>query len=972
MTRLPMILAIARAEIRSTRRLARYWVFAVLSVLASFLIYMQYAAMHGFASRFSATIGSAGPRYLMAFIGLYLVIIFVVGLIFLAFDVRSRDVRERMVEVLDSRPVSNAEFLIGRTLGLVLMAWIPVLFVGLVVQTFGMTAISLDLPIGEPVEPYSLMNFMLYALTAFAMWCSAIVLLAVLIGNRLLVAVAALGLFGLQFWGVSQLPIYLQGVLSVIPIGMASDITPSLLTNTEFMQRLTMLTLAAGFLALAVAFHPRRDDGSKARQVSIGAGLVALAFIFIGIQAFQAIDDKNQRSTWLADHEARREEPRADVLSITGSILIEPGSQLELDLQIRLKAPPDKQLDVLLFTLNPGLTVEQVSAGGEDVAWTQSSGLLEIIPENPLAPNAETLVTLVASGIPNSKFGYLDSALDLMTGGVADANLMLLGVDISIFDSRYVALMPGSRWLPHAGSDVPGSDPRTYPADYFEVDLEVEVPADWLVAGPGRREVVETGGESARFRFHPKAPLPEVGLMASRFERRAMEVAGIEFEVLLHPKHGRNLALFADAAETIEKRLEEMLIDANDMGFFYPYGGFSLVESPAKLRGYGGGWRMDTVQPMPGMMLLRETSFPTSRFEIEFRDPESLKDREGGIAGAKLAAIERFFENDFSGGNLFLGVSRNFLRFQTGATGDGALAINFVLDELVNLLLTGKRGFFSAFEFDQEMGYLIGQTVSDMATGRTDSIVEAVIRAAVDKPSVWDRALRTPLAALNPTENPKQTLNVLALKSRAIANSIFDGLGREKTANLLTELLARYRGSHFSAADLEQVAIDLDADLEPLIGDWLNTASLPGFLTSPVVVDRLVDDHGVPRYQTRVHVRNDEATPGLVRLRYATIARASTSSGSSNLRWETTEPFRVAGHQSIEVGFLSSAPPTELWLQPYLALNRQDVRLTLPRIDEQAKVTDEALIGAQPSLWGPNSSQFQADIVIDDLDEGFS
>ena len=29
---LPMILAIARAEIRSVRRLARYWMFAVLSV----------------------------------------------------------------------------------------------------------------------------------------------------------------------------------------------------------------------------------------------------------------------------------------------------------------------------------------------------------------------------------------------------------------------------------------------------------------------------------------------------------------------------------------------------------------------------------------------------------------------------------------------------------------------------------------------------------------------------------------------------------------------------------------------------------------------------------------------------------------------------------------------------------------------------------------------------------------------------
>ena len=74
---------------------------------------------------------------------------------------------------------------------------------------------------------------------------------------------------------------------------------------------------------------------------------------------------------------------------------------------------------------------------------------------------------------------------------------------------------------------------------------------------------------------------------------------------------------------------------------------------------------------------------------------------------------------------------------------------------------------------------------------------------------------------------------------------------------------------HFDGADLAQVASELDADLEPLLGDWLHEATLPGFVASPVVVDRLTDDaQGMPRYQTRVHVRNDEPTPGLVRLRY--------------------------------------------------------------------------------------------------------
>ena len=262
------------------------------------------------------------------------------------------------------------------------------------------------------------------------------------------------------------------------------------------------------------------------------------------------------------------------------------------------------------------------------------------------------------------------------------------------------------------------------------------------------------------------------------------------------------------------------------MGLPYPYGGLTLVESPTTLRGYGGGWRMDTTQAMAGVLLLRENSFTTSRFEFGFRDSESAFDvrnpvswaeRDGGLARAKLDAAERFFENDISGGNLFLGASRNFLRFQTGARGEGALAIDFVIDELVNQLLTGKRGFFSAYLFTEQSNAVVGETIVNVVNTRGDSaVVESVLWAATDRPSVWDRALGTSLADLEPTDDPAQALNVLALKSHAIARSILDGLGRETTAALLAELRARYSGGHFEAADLARVAVELGTDLHPL------------------------------------------------------------------------------------------------------------------------------------------------------------
>ncbi len=966
---LSMILAIARAEMRSVRRLVRYWIFAVLSVGITFLIYMQYAFMHFFASRLTATAGAMAPRFLITAVGVYILGIFLLGLIFLAFDVRARDERERMAEVLDARPLSNVELLVGRCLGLVLMAWAPVIFVALIFQAFGFLALSLDWWLGEPVEPYSLFGFVvLDALTSFVLWCSLIVLLAVVVRNRLVVAIAALALAGLQIWSLVRMPIYLLPALSAVSaVGtLGSDLIPRMTSGPALVQRLALWVLSAGLIALAAAFHPRPDSGSKTRRVAVGSALVALAGLTIGTLAWQASARMSQRREMLEIHTARQHDPRPLTRKIAGTVSIDPGRRIDLDLRLHLQAPADAGLDSLLFAFNPGLEVESIRVGGADATWTHEYGLLEVSPSQTLRASEEIILELVAGGAPDISFGYLDSGIDVFAGNLMNAQLALLGTDVGSFSSRYVALLPGGRWLPYPGTDVPNGDPQRRPMDYFELDLEVEVPKGWLVAGPGRRETVGAStAKRERFRFRPGAPVPEVGLLASRFERYATEVAGVELEILINPKHLRNMKLFADAEEELKSRIEEILTDAEKLGLAYPYGGFSVVETPSSLRGYGGGWRMDTVQALPGLLLLRENSFPSSRFNLEFRDPERFEEREGGIARFKVEVLERFFENDFSGGNIFLAVSRNFLLFQTGARGEGAVALDFICQELMNRLLTGKEGYFSAYLFDQSsMQGVIGETITDMIAGRTDSIAEAVMHAASDKPSVWDLALGTSLAALDPYEDPKRSINVLALKSRAIALSILDGLGREKTGLLLATLLERHRGGHFTAEDFAAISLELDADLEPIIGDWLHEAALPGFVTSPVVVERLVDDDdGNPRYQTRLHVLNDEPTPGLFRMRY------STGEGTSDADRHESEPLRLAAYGSIEIGLLSSSPPRELWLQPYLSLNRQDVQLTLPRIDQEEQSVAEAFLGGRPSDWRPAEEEH---IVVDDLDPGFS
>ena len=79
----------------------------------------------------------------------------------------------------------------------------------------------------------------------------------------------------------------------------------------------------------------------------------------------------------------------------------------------------------------------------------------------------------------------------------------------------------------------------------------------------------------------------------------------------------------------------------------------------------------------------------------------------------------------------------------------------------------------------------------------------------------------------------------------------------------------RHAGGTYALDDFVQAMTDVDAD----VGNWLrrilHEPDLPGFLASDASVARLPeDDAGNPRYQTLVHVRNDEAAPGVAGLSY--------------------------------------------------------------------------------------------------------
>ena len=969
MTRAPktraaaLALAAALAEMRSARRLARTWLFTTIAVGLPFAYFLvrtiEHAAIFGSEPLSMVT----APRYAMPEAGFLALIAFLACTLFLAFDMRGRDRRERMMDVLDTRPASNFALLAARLGGVVATVWLPALLLVVLMQ---MVALAASIP---PVEPLSALAFALVdTLPLLVFFGALVVLLATALGNRWLVAVVALALLAAWVWALGNVPLrFARPLFGHAAMFYTSDILPRIADLPALVHRASLLLAGVGLIALAAALHPRPAQ-HRGRTAAAGVALVAAGAAGIGALAWQALADDDQFERWRASHaaaQARSGGQRADIEHVEGDVHIAPGDALTLDVSLRART---NAADSLLFSFNPGLAIGELSVDGRPASFQHEDGLLEVA----LPPQAGESVTLSlrAQGAPLVRFAYLDANQSPLDRVILD-EFNGLGLEAALFDSRYVALMPAIRWLPAAGAMVGSDDPDIAPRDFFTADIEVSAPPDWLVAGPGRREAVAGAAGETRFRFQPAAPVPAFALLASRFARRAAQVAGVEMEVLLSPKHVSNLAFLEDASSQVVERAEELLGAARRAGLAYPYRAFSLVEAPTTLRGYGGGWRLDTARSLPGMLLLREQGFPTAVFESRVADDRRFEDARDA-AGVKVAVVEDYLNADLTGGALFSAAARNFVLFQTGAksAADGgasrgmeAAALEVVAHELATLVLAERAGYFSAYLFTDGSAFgRLGAFDWDFNAGGFHS----PLRALANRPAVWDRALGAPLAALDPRDDPGVALTVLAFKGRAVARTLLDGLGRQGAAALLAQLRERHRGGLFDYEDFNAAGRAIGVDLGLLLGDWLHDVQLPGFLVSPVVVTRIADDErGRPRYQTRLHIRNDEPAPGALRLRYQADKRNWRPDA-----WRSTRPVRIAGNTSVEVGFVTRNAPFELRAAPYMALNRRPLELPLPKIRrERVDAAAEPFVGQRASDWRPDPLP---GIVVDDLDAGFA
>ncbi len=277
--------------------------------------------------------------------------------------------------------------------------------------------------------------------------------------------------------------------------------------------------------------------------------------------------------------------------------------------------------------------------------------------------------------------------------------------------------------------------------------------------------------------------------------------------------------------------------------------------------------------------------------------------------------------------------------------------------------------FKSVQEFGEELPYLnIGRARDWLPVENVGTTNKRWQIAGL--PSTWEAMDQQALLDLDFTGNPILSYRVLLTKGHAIAKSMIAYYGEGQIGKFLDRLLTQYRGQSFNAADFLNVASEVGLDFNQWVLSTLEDTILPGFLVEPGTVSKLDSpDFDGTQYQTTFVVYNAEPMPGLVHVLW-------TTTSNRYIYWldeeiSRSDPIFIAGHHAKRFAVRSATPLTltGVWIDPFLAYNRDAFEVQIPEYYKHADVKSPALPFVADIDWRPSETDA---IVVDDLDPNFS
>ncbi len=879
--------------------------------------------------------------------------------VFLASEFLKQDRKNDTIEVIYSRSMTNAQYIIGKSLGILYVFLI--LNIILLVMGIGFSFLANDS--GKSIGEYFLYP-LLISLPTLVFILGLSFMMMIIFKNQAITFIVLLGYIALTIFYLNNQYHHLFDYIAYKVPMMYSSIGGFGNFQEILLHRSIYFILGLGMIFITIFKLNRLPQSKKLTSLPLWIGILLIAFgghlIHTYIELKEGnIDFKQELITinnkYAYDNVVTVEENKIELEHL--------GESMRVNSQMTISNTSGKGIDTLLFSLNPSLKVSQIKLNKEELSFIRELHILKIIPKQRIPNNTTHKLDIVYSGTIDERTHFMDVDLDKFE---LDFNLELFRVRkrFAYLTETFVCLTRESLWYPTAGITYASARPAYFAPDFTNFELKVKTTTGLTAISQGEMNLVDD-----QFSFKPEQALTQLSLLIGDYNKYSLKVDDIEYGIYAINGNEYFLEHFTDINDSLPGMIRDLKNEYETaIGLAYPFKRFYLAEVPVHfaLDKHVYSITSDAVQPeimfYPEKgVTLEETDFKKRKKRFEKRmkrdneevTPLDLQSRifKRFVRGNYMANHrESYMYDEIMDRNSF-SLFPNYYNFKTRLESKSWPMLDQALGVYLKERNSNAVSTYRWFSENLNKGERINLELKDA------SLKELLTNGY----SFRDKSLDT--------EDQVYLNDIIQAKGDHLFSSFRARYGADQFNKAIDLFILTHPNRAFEFEELNQFFVDIfGTDITNEVDAWYDTRELPGFLIKDVETYKIkVGDY--VKYQLRFKVSNPEPVDGLLTFN-ADLDNVEKKNEDNQTLPDFAQKLYIPAGKALEFGYVFNNDIKKINLFTHISENLpNNLIFNLDESDDLRRV--DAFEGERPTELFTSLEESGA-IVVDNEDPGFS
>lgn len=828
--------------------------------------------------------------------------------IFLASEFLKQDSKNDTAEVIYARSMTNSDYILGKTLGIIsifVLLNIIVLSIGI-----GFSFLSNE-------SSQSILELLYYPLlisipTLVFILGLAFFLMTIL-KNQAITFIILLGYIALTIFYLNTKFYHLFDYIAYKVPMMNSTIGGFGNLEEVIIHRGIYFFLGLGFIAFTIAKLNRLPQSKY--LVSLPIYLALIGFSIGGGLTWKYLDLKieseNFRKEIISLNNKYATYPKVEVSNCEID-LNHLGNEIEASSKLRLINNSNSSIDTLIFNLNPSLKLISIQQDNKKLEFKRDLHLIKIIPQTKILEGDTLDVILKYKGEIDERLHFLDKNPKLVED---DYNLMLYRIRkrSSYLLNDFVCLTSDALWYPTAGVTYSSDNPAFYSPDFTKFKLKVQTKKQLTAVSQGKLLKSENG----KFEFNPEYALPKISLQIGNYKQYSTTIDSIEYSI--YSIKGNDF--FTQHFDSIQGRLPELIRELKNeyetqLGLEYPFKRFALAEVPIQFSLDKHIWSIASEAVQPEIILysekgvlMSETDFKKRKKRFEKRMKRNNEEVSEDEVQARMFKkfVRSNFINPSSDRNSFRDVNSyspfpNYFGFSSLLHSPENPLLNLAL----SVYLKGTK---------EENNRFRSWRMDEMS--KTEQINIKLKQSSLKEITIQD---------IEQAERKRDQIylnDIFQAKGNHFFSQIKARYGEDNFNSMVRDYVSNNRYRKFSFVEFDSLLSSKSGlSIRDELKTWYTTNQLPGFLVKDIESYKVKEGDHI-KYQIRCKISNPEPVGGIVTVNVNLV----NQNGRRNFRNQGakkpdfSKTIYIPANSAREVGFVFPTQPQRMSIETHISQN---------------------------------------------------